>query len=178
MAIKGASIAYTVVGGVLVYSGIKGSSISETVKSVLAGNLTVTDSEPLENGSNAATTPADDTTTGGTATESASANQALAKTIIQANSQYSGWDTGQNWTDLVSLWNKESGWSATADNKSSGAYGIPQSLPATKMPAAAQPPPVGTSDPGAQISWGLQYILETYGNPVMAWAHETANNWY
>lgn len=47
MAIKGASVAYVVVGGVLVYSGIKGSSISSTVKSVLAGNVNVTNTEPL-----------------------------------------------------------------------------------------------------------------------------------
>jgi hypothetical protein len=47
MAIKGASVAYIAVGGVLIYSGIKGSSISDTVKSAFAGNLNVTDTEPL-----------------------------------------------------------------------------------------------------------------------------------
>lgn len=107
---------------------------------------------------------------------SASANQALAKTIIQANqAAYSGWDSGQNWSDLVSLWTKESNWSAIAKNPSSGAYGIPQALPAAQMGAQANPP---SSDPKAQIEWGLSYIKQRYGSPVMAWAHETANNWY
>ena len=115
------------------------------------------------------------TATSGESSNSASANQALAKSIIQANPSYKGWDTGQTWTDLVSLWNKESGWNAKAKNPSSGAYGIPQGLPETKMPAAAQPP---QSDPTAQIEWGLEYIAQTYGSPVMAWAHEQANNWY
>jgi hypothetical protein len=115
-------------------------------------------------------------TTSGSSSNSSTANQALAKTIIQSNSAYAGWDSGQTWTDLVSLWNKESGWNAKAKNSSSGAYGIPQALPETKMPSAAQES--GGSEPGPQIEWGLQYIQGRYGSPVMAWAHEQANNWY
>jgi cell wall-associated NlpC family hydrolase len=112
----------------------------------------------------------------GSASNSASANQALAKQIIEADSAYSGWDTGQNWTDLVQLWTQESGWSATADNASSGAYGIAQALPASKYPAAGQKS--GGSDPATQIKWGLSYIKSRYGSPVLAWAHEQSNNWY
>jgi NlpC/P60 family len=113
--------------------------------------------------------------TGGSSSNSATQNKALAKQIIQSNPAYKGWDAGQTWSDLDSLWTRESGWSAKAKNPSSGAYGIPQSLPPTKMPAAAQAP---TSDPTAQIEWGLQDIQQTYGSPVMAWAHEQANGWY
>jgi cell wall-associated NlpC family hydrolase len=113
--------------------------------------------------------------TGGGSSNSATANQAIAKTLIQSNSSYAGWDTGQTWSDLVSLWDKESGWSATAKNSKSGAYGIPQALPPTKMPSSAQAP---TSDPTAQMEWGLSYIKGQYGSPVMAWAHEQANDWY
>jgi len=74
--------------------------------------------------------------------------------------------------DLVNLWNKESGWNPTADNPSSDAFGIPQALPATKLPDGK-----GTSAAG-EINWGIEYILGRYGSPTNAWAHETANNWY
>lgn len=171
MAVSGWAVAYASAGGVLLYSGIKGASISDTVKSVLSGNLNVSETEPVSFGS--AGTTADT----GAANQSAAKNQALAKTLA-ASMGLQDWTQGQAWTDWVSLWNQESGWSATAKNKSSGAYGIPQSLPASKMPPAAQAPPVGTSDPTAQITWGIQYIQSTYGSPVMAWAHEQANNWY
>lgn len=105
---------------------------------------------------------------------SASDNQALAKSMAKPY----GWDSGQQWADLVSLWNRESGWSNTAKNPTSGAYGIPQALPATKMPQAAQAPPIGISDPRSQIQWGLQDIAQTYGSPSVAWAHEQALGWY
>lgn len=114
-------------------------------------------------------------TTSGNSSNSKAANQAIAKKLIQGNARYAGWDTGQNWSDLVLLWDKESEWSATAKNPSSGAYGIPQALPPGKMPADALPP---KSDPTVQIDWGLGYIADRYGSPVMAWAHEQANNWY
>jgi hypothetical protein len=181
VAIRGTSIAYAVAGGLLIYSGIKGSSITDTVKSALSGSLNPADTEPLagnvdtKSSSGSAVPAAGDT---GSANNTAAANQALAKSIIAANPAYSGWGSGQEWADLVSLWNQESGWSAVADNKQSGAYGIPQALPATKMPQAAQPPPAGNSDPTAQINWGLSYIKGRYGSPSMAWAHEVANNWY
>lgn len=106
-----------------------------------------------------------------------SRNQSLAK-MLAISMGHSDWTTGQQWADWVKLWDRESGWSQTAKNPSSGAYGIPQALPATKMPAAAQPPPVGTSNPQAQITWGITYIAQRYGSPSAAWAHEVANNWY
>lgn len=85
-----------------------------------------------------------------------------------------GW-TGANWTALYNLWQRESGWNQFARNASSGAYGIPQALPASKMGAAANPP---TSSPSAQISWGLNYIRGRYGNPLAAWQHEMDFGWY
>ena len=179
MAASGAAVAYCAAGGIILYSGIKGATIADTVKAVLAGNLNVTGTEPVLSGggSGGSGTAAPGDT--GAANAGAAANQALAKKIIQANPAYAGWDTGQEWADLVSLWNKESTWSNTADNPDSGAYGIPQALPYTKMPKAAWPPSAGGSaDPATQIEWGLAYIAQRYGNPVMAWAHETANGWY
>jgi len=71
---------------------------------------------------------------------------------------------------------RESGWNQYATNPSSGAYGIPQALPPTKMPFAAQR--AGGSNPTAQIRWMFDYMAQTYGGPIGAAAHERAFNWY
>ena len=102
-------------------------------------------------------------------------NQATGKLLAASF----GWNTGQQWDDLVKLWDQESGWNNTAENPTSHAYGIPQALPYTKMPQPAWPPSAGgKADPTAQITWGLAYIKQRYGSPSAAWAHEQANNWY
>jgi hypothetical protein len=85
-----------------------------------------------------------------------------------------GW-AGTQWDALYQLWQRESGWNRLARNPSSGAYGIPQALPGSKMGPAANPP---TSSAAAQIAWGLRYIAQVYGSPVGAWAHEQRFNWY
>lgn len=85
-----------------------------------------------------------------------------------------GW-TGQNWTDLVKLWNRESGWQWYAENAYSGAYGIPQSMPGSKMAAFG----ARWKDDGAvQIDWGLSYIAQRYGTPSNAWKHSEETGWY
>jgi hypothetical protein len=75
---------------------------------------------------------------------------------------------------LVDLWNRESGWVYDAEN-ASGAYGIPQALPGSKMASAG---PDWETDPETQIKWGLGYIKSIYGNPCNAWAFEEANGYY
>lgn len=85
-----------------------------------------------------------------------------------------GWDIGQ-YPPLNNLWTKESGWSTTSLNRSSGAYGIPQSLPASKMATAGAD---YMTNPATQIRWGLGYIKSRYGSPAAAWAHSQAVNWY
>ncbi len=75
---------------------------------------------------------------------------------------------------LVDIWNRESGWVYDAEN-ASGAYGIPQSLPGSKMASAGAD---WQTDPATQIRWGLGYIKTTYGNPCSAWAFEEANGYY
>lgn len=172
MPLSGFAVAYTATGGLILYSGIKGSTIASTVKSALSGNLTVSNTEPIATTATGGSAAAGDT---GAANNSAAANQELAKSIATSMGLQS-WTTGQQWTDWISLWNQESGWSATAKNASSGAYGIAQALPASKYPAAGQES--GGSSPSAQITWGIQYIQQRYGSPVVAWAHEVANNWY
>ena len=76
---------------------------------------------------------------------------------------------------LVDLWNAESGWRWNADNPSSGAYGIPQSLPASKMASAG---PNYLTNAFTQLLWGLGYIKSVYGTPCAAWAHEQKYHWY
>jgi hypothetical protein len=76
---------------------------------------------------------------------------------------------------LVDLWNRESGWRWNADNPSSGAYGIPQALPASKMATAG---PDYQTNAFTQILWGLGYIRSVYGTTCAAWAHEEADGWY
>jgi hypothetical protein len=85
-----------------------------------------------------------------------------------------GWSSSQ-FSCLVSLWNQESGWNVTASNPSSGAYGIPQALPGSKMASAG---PDWQTDATTQIRWGLGYIKADYGSPCGAWAHEEADGWY
>jgi hypothetical protein len=172
--VPGIPLAAMAAGGVLVWSGIQNRSITDTLTSLLKGTQPTPGPAATlvsATGSTAATAPAGNTTAG-------TANAALNQNIARLLAAPYGWSTGQQWADLVSLWNKESGWSATADNSGSGAYGIAQALPPTKYPAAAQAPPIGNSSASAQISWGLEYIKETYGSPSAAWAHEVANNWY
>lgn len=75
---------------------------------------------------------------------------------------------------LDSLWTKESGWRVNASNPS-GAYGIPQSLPASKMASFGAD---YLTNPITQVEWGLSYIGAVYGTPCSAWAHSVAFNWY
>ena len=76
---------------------------------------------------------------------------------------------------LSSLWTRESNWLYTATNPSSGAYGIPQSLPASKMASAGAD---YRTNPVTQIRWGLGYIKQVYGTPCRAWAHSQSTGWY
>ena len=76
---------------------------------------------------------------------------------------------------LDSLWMRESGWNPAAHNPSSGAHGIPQSLPGSKMASAGAD---WATNPATQIEWGLGYIRDRYGSPCGAWAHSESHGWY
>lgn len=87
---------------------------------------------------------------------------------------------GYGWSDdqyscLVSLWNKESGWNYRASNSSSGAYGIPQALPGSKMSSAGSD---WQTNAATQIAWGFGYISGRYGSPCSAWSHSQSVGWY
>ena len=85
-----------------------------------------------------------------------------------------GW-TGQQWLALKELWTRESNWNHRAINPSSGAYGIPQALPASKMASAGKDWRI---NPATQIAWGLGYIKQRYGTPAAALAWHNSHNWY
>lgn len=76
---------------------------------------------------------------------------------------------------LDRLWTKESGWNHKASNSSSGAYGIPQANPGSKMGSVASD---WKTNPATQIKWGLGYIEGRYDTPCGAWAHSQAEGWY
>jgi len=85
-----------------------------------------------------------------------------------------GWSEGQLGC-LISLWNHESHWNVYAQNKSSGAYGIPQALPGSKMASAGSD---WRTSAKTQIKWGLGYIKGRYGSPCGAWSFYQKHNWY
>jgi hypothetical protein len=94
--------------------------------------------------------------------------------IAQAMLSQFGWSSGQL-SCLEPLWDRESGWNVYAYNASSGAYGIPQALPGSRMASAGAN---WQSSAYTQIKWGLEYIQGTYGSPCAAWAHEEDDGWY
>jgi hypothetical protein len=100
-------------------------------------------------------------------------NPASAQGIAYGLLSAYGFSTSQ-WGCLDDLWNQESGWRYNAEN-ASGAYGIPQALPGSKMASAGSD---WLTNPTTQIKWGLGYIRSTYGSPCNAWAHEQGYGWY
>jgi len=85
-----------------------------------------------------------------------------------------GWSSSE-FGCLDALWVGESNWDPRAENPTSGAYGIPQSLPAEKMAAAG---PDWRTNPATQIEWGLSYIASVYGSPCAANSFKMGNGWY
>jgi len=95
--------------------------------------------------------------------------RAIARSLLAARGQSS------QFSCLDQLWNRESGWSTSADNPASSAYGIPQALPGSKMASAGAD---WRTNPATQITWGLSYIASRYGSPCGAWSHSQSNGWY
>jgi hypothetical protein len=116
------------------------------------------------------------------AAKKAEATRATAKAAVTGSPQQVaermlgqfGW-SGSQFSCLNPLWAHESGWSVTASNPSSGAYGIAQALPGRKMASAG---PDWQTNAATQIRWGLKYIQNIYGSPCAAWSHEESDGWY
>jgi hypothetical protein len=96
------------------------------------------------------------------------------QTVAEALLSKFGFDSSQM-SCLVPLWMGESGWRVTAENASSGAYGIPQALPGSKMATAGAD---WRTSAVTQIEWGLGYIHDRYGTPCGAWGFKQSHGWY
>ena len=98
-------------------------------------------------------------------------NKWYARAYMQ---QKYGWGADQ-FSALEQLWQRESGWSQNAHNSSSGAHGIPQALPGSKMGSFGAD---WATNPETQIKWGLSYIDAVYGSPAGALASSHSRGWY
>ena len=97
---------------------------------------------------------------------SAAKAQAIAHKMIPSAAQYNAFSK---------IVEHESGWNVTATNSSSGAYGLVQALPGSKMASAGSD---WKTNAKTQIKWGLDYMNSRYGSPTAAWAFWQANGWY
>ncbi|WP_165985401.1 lytic transglycosylase domain-containing protein [Streptomyces sp. YIM 98790] len=100
------------------------------------------------------------------AATSESSNKDIARKVVDDSAQF---------TCFAEIVERESGWDHTATNPSSGAYGLVQALPASKMASAGSD---WRTNPETQIKWGLDYMNERYGSPCAAWDFWQANHWY
>ncbi|MFJ2604774.1 transglycosylase SLT domain-containing protein [Streptomyces sp. NPDC091279] len=98
--------------------------------------------------------------------DSATSAQAVAQKMISNKAQY------QAFSNIVS---HESGWNVKATNSSSGAYGLVQALPGSKMASAGAD---WKTNPKTQIKWGLDYMNSRYGSPAAAWSFWQTHHWY
>ncbi|MFI2435604.1 transglycosylase SLT domain-containing protein [Streptomyces sp. NPDC018693] len=99
-------------------------------------------------------------------TASAAEAKAIAKKMIPDAAQYNA---------FAKIVEHESGWDVDATNPSSGAYGLVQALPGSKMASAGSD---WKTNAATQIEWGLDYMNDRYGSPVGAWNFWQANGWY
>lgn len=174
--VDGIGLAAVGLGSALMYAGIKGFSFLAVLENLVTGKPILTGAKMVQRLTVDEPAPMTGAVGGGISGGSSpvGGNQAIGQPMA---AEY-GW-TGGEWDALVTLWNKESNWRNTAKNPSSGAYGIPQALPHTKMPKAAWPESAGgTSDARTQIAWGLNYIKARYGKPSAALSFHLRNNWY
>jgi hypothetical protein len=121
-----------------------------------------------------ATESATPTTTPSTPAPTKSASSGPPQQIAQGLLSSYGWPASQ-FACLKPLWQHESGWNVSSSNAGSGAYGIPQAVPGSRMASAG---PDWRTNATTQIKWGLQYIKSTYGSPCAAESHEQATGWY
>ena len=105
---------------------------------------------------------------------SSQSNQQAPQQIARKMLRSFGW-TWRQFKYLDLLWEAESSWNVSAENPSTGAFGIPQAVPGAKMSAAG---PDWQTNAATQIRWGLGYISAAYGSPRSAWEHEVTYGWY
>lgn len=181
--ISGTGLAVLFAGGILLWSGLHGKKVTSVLRNVIAGKSpdSAASTPSLATGDVAAGLPGEIAASVAGTVGAPAANAQAAQAIGKVLAAPYGWSTGQQWTDLVWLWNAESGWNRLVTNghrpydPNNVAYGIPQALPAIKMGKLANPP---VSSATAQIAWGLAYIKSRYGSPTGARRFHEANGYY
>jgi hypothetical protein len=177
--ISGIGIAVVFAGGILLWSGIKGVTVSGVFKDLIAGKppTDLPPANPVSAGglfsvlnpvnllSATSSGPVSPTGIG------VSASNAHNKMLGQQMAAAYGWNSGAQWTALNNLAMSESGWSDTIANPTSNARGIAQNI--NGWGANYQ-----YGNGPQQIQWFLHYIKIRYGDPVTAWNFHLANNWY
>ncbi|TXK13811.1 lytic transglycosylase domain-containing protein [Microbacterium hatanonis] len=147
------------------------AAAAEAAEAAASAPVSTSSTSSASTGSSSASAPSAPIPSGGTGGDnSPEGAKATAYAMLQAR----GWGDDQ-YSCLVSLWNKESGWNYQAMNRSSGAYGIPQALPGSKMSSAGAD---WQTNAATQISWGLGYISGRYGTPCGAWGQSQSVGWY
>lgn len=188
MPISGLAVAYTTLGGILLWSGIKGETLAQTIKDVASGKPPVANQEPIGTPSlGIGSGNSSSSTTGSTAPSGSNpasapgagngctASQTAAnKTTGQLMATAYGWGSGTEWTDLNNIVMAESQWCQNAQNSGSTAYGIGQFLDTTWASTGF----TKSSNPVTQIAAMLVYIKQRYGDPINAWAFHYHNGYY
>jgi hypothetical protein len=144
----------------------------------VASKPAMTDPDQLIAEQNEATSDSDesDETGGiGVATTAPPSDPSAAQSTAKSMLASFGFSESTQWPCLYDLWEQESTWNVYAENASSGAYGIPQSLPGSKMASAGAD---WQTDAATQITWGLGYIKDVYGTPCAAWQNELSYGSY
>lgn len=147
-----------------------GTSEADVVASALAGSM---GGMPLVASAMSAGSASGTSATGvvpkGNGNNSKASLQAYAKQLL---TKY-GW-AGQ-WAAFNNIEMSEAGWDYKATNPTSGAYGLAQALPASKMSSAGAD---WRTNGDTQLQWMMQYIKGRYGDPSAAWSFHQKNNWY
>jgi hypothetical protein len=169
--VSGIGVAVLFAGGILVWSGVRGYSVSHIGKQptygqpdnpVSIGGLL----NPLQFfGGGSGNTSV--TSTGGSVSGTAAQNKKLGQKMAKSF----GWDGGAQWIALNNIIMSESGWSDTAANSTSNARGIGQNI--NGWSSIYQ-----EGNAAQQIMWTYRYIKQRYGNPVNAWNFHQAHGWY
>jgi hypothetical protein len=157
-------------GGLIIFAGTKGYSILKATQNIVSG-------KPANAGQNVSLISGGDSGASGTS-ESISPGAAAAKKWAKAHLSDYGWGPEQ-FAPLDKLWTGESGWRVDAFNSRSGATGIPQALPGSKMASEGAD---WKTNPVTQMKWGMRYIKDRpdYGTPARAYALWQSRNphWY
>jgi hypothetical protein len=181
VAVNGIAVATVGAGALFLWSAVKGKTVLGTIQSLVRGQSPAAgaSANPVPIASDiadaAAAAAGSVTLTDGAAapapaSNTPASNQALAK-MLATSMGYASWTTGAEWAAWVDLWDQESGWSITAANPHSDARGIAQNID-------GYGPDYLEGNAQSQITWGINYIAGRYGDPIGAWQHELADDWY